>query len=97
MLARVLAALMPGERTRCCFAFMPLLLAPIGYCLAELARDRGRVTALLLALVPLSLFYLGEVLGARFLLTTDAPVCALMPAGLLLLFGAPLCWRQLRR
>jgi lipopolysaccharide export LptBFGC system permease protein LptF len=82
---------------RCCFALMPLLLAPIGYCLAELARERGRVFALVMALVPLSLFYLGELLGSRFLLQTRQPLCAFMPCALLLAFGVPLCWRQLRR
>lgn len=82
---------------RCCFSLMPLVLAPIGYCLAELARDRGRVVALLFALVPLTLFYLGEVLGARFVASTENPWCAWMPMGLLLAFGLPLCWRQLLR
>jgi lipopolysaccharide export LptBFGC system permease protein LptF len=82
---------------RCCFSLMPLLLAPIGYCLAELARERGRVAALALSLVPLSLFYVGEVLGARLLLATDWPLSGCLPAVLLALFGLPLCWRQLRR
>lgn len=82
---------------RCCFALMPALLAPIGFCLAEFARDRGRVFALVLALVPLSLFYLGEVLGARLLLSTSSPWCGMLPAALLAAFGVPLCWRQLRR
>jgi lipopolysaccharide export LptBFGC system permease protein LptF len=82
---------------RCCFSLMPLVLAPIGFCLAELARERGRVAALLFALVPLSLFYLGEVLGARFLVSTENPWFAWLPMALLLAFGIPLCWRQLRR
>jgi hypothetical protein len=82
---------------RCCFALMPLLLAPIGFCLAELARERGRVAALALALVPLSLFYVGEVMGARLLLATKSSICGWTPAALLVLFGLPLCWRQLRR
>jgi lipopolysaccharide export LptBFGC system permease protein LptF len=82
---------------RCCFALMPVLLAPIGYCLAELARERGRVFALVLAMLPLMAFYAGEVLGARLLVTTHNPWVAWMPAVLLLGFGVPLCWRQLRR
>lgn len=82
---------------RCCFSLMPALLAPIGYCLAELARERGRVTALVLALVPLALFYFGEVLGARLLLSTHQPWFGWLPAALLAGFGLPLCWRQLRR
>jgi lipopolysaccharide export LptBFGC system permease protein LptF len=82
---------------RCCFSLMPLLLAPIGYCIAEAARDRGRVMALVLSLLPLGLFYLGEVLGARLLLTTKWPGWGWLPAMLLVAVGLPLCWRQLRR
>ncbi|HEX6813744.1 MAG TPA: LptF/LptG family permease [Planctomycetota bacterium] len=82
---------------RCCFALMPALLAPIGYCIAEFARERGRMVALVLALVPLSLFYVGEVLGARLLPTTQNPWCGWLPGALLLAGGLPLCWRQLRR
>jgi lipopolysaccharide export system permease protein len=82
---------------RCCFALMPALLAPIGYCIAELASERGRMVALVLALFPLALFYLGEVLGARLLATTHNPWCGWLPAVLLLAAGVPLCWRQLRR
>ncbi|MBL8731635.1 MAG: LptF/LptG family permease [Planctomycetes bacterium] len=82
---------------RCCFSLMPTLLAPIGFCIAELARERGRVFALVLALLPLGLFYLGEVLGARFLLSTQNPLFGWLPAVFLLVLGVPLCWRQLRR
>lgn len=82
---------------RCCFALMPALLAPIGFCIAEFARDRGRVFALVLALVPLGVFYLGEVVGARLLLSTGSPWCGWMPLLLLTIVGAPLVWRQLRR
>jgi len=82
---------------RCCFSLMPTLLAPIGFCIAEFARERGRVMALLLALLPLALFYLGEILGARFMRSSGSPWSAWMPAVLLLLAGVPLCWRQLRR
>ena len=76
---------------------MPALLAPIGFCIAELARFRGRVVALMLALVPLAMFYLGEVLGARLLISTKNPWCGWMPVVLLTAIGAPLVWRQLRR
>lgn len=82
---------------RCCFSLMPALLAPIGFCVAEFARERGRIVALVLSLVPLALFYLGELFGARLLLTTGSPAAAWLPIGMLLLFGLPLCWRQLRR
>ncbi|MCA8966056.1 MAG: LptF/LptG family permease [Planctomycetes bacterium] len=82
---------------RCNFAIMPVLMAPIGFCIAEFAQARGRVLALVLALVPLGMFYLGEVLGARLLIATDSPWCAWMPVLLLSLVGGPLLWRQLRR
>ena len=82
---------------RCSFSLMPLLLGPVGYCIAELSRFRGRVFALMLALVPLGMFYLGEVMGARLLITTSNPWCGLMPVGLLLVVSVPLVWRQLRR
>ncbi len=82
---------------RCNFAIMPVLMAPIGFCIAELAQARGRVLALVLALVPLGMFYLGEVLGARLLIATDNPWCAWLPLLLLALVGGPLLWRQLRR
>ncbi len=82
---------------RSCFAMMPFLLGPIGFCVAEFARMRGRVLALVLALLPLTLFYLGEVVGRRMLHATGNPWSAWMPAVLLAAFGAPFCWRQLRR
>lgn len=82
---------------RCCFAVMPALMAPIGYCIAEWTRMQGRVVALLCSLLPLALFYFGEALGARLLRATDNPWTAWLPVALLVPFGLPLCWRQLRR
>ncbi|MCA8973474.1 MAG: LptF/LptG family permease [Planctomycetes bacterium] len=82
---------------RCCFALMPALLAPIGYCVAELMRFRGRVLALVVALVPLMLFYVGEFIGARIMDRTHNPWSAWMPVVLISCVGVPLCWRQLRR
>jgi lipopolysaccharide export LptBFGC system permease protein LptF len=82
---------------RCCFSLMPALLAPIGFCIAEMTRERGRVMAILFGLFPLTIFYFGEVLGARALRATNNPWTAWMPALLLVLFGLPLCWKQLRR
>lgn len=82
---------------RCNYSLMPALLAPIGFCIAEMARERGRVLALLFGLVPLVIFYFGEVVGARMLRATDNPWTAWTPVALLLVFGLPLCWRQLRR
>lgn len=82
---------------RCCFSLMPALLAPIGYCIAELMRARGRVLALTVALLPIAVFYLGEVFGARLLRATANPWSAWLPLVLLVVLGGPLCWRQLRR
>jgi hypothetical protein len=82
---------------RCCFALMPALLAPIGFCIAEFASQRGRVMALVLSLIPLGMFYLGEILGARLLLSTRNPWCGWLPAVLLGVIGTPLVWRQMRR
>ena len=42
---------------RTCFALMPCLFAPIGFCIGVLSRDRGRMTAVLFAMVPVALFY----------------------------------------
>ena len=82
---------------RCCFSLMPTLLAPIGFCIAEMMRFRGRVLALVVSLLPLAMFYVGEFLGARVLHETGNPWSAWMPIALLLVVGVPLCWRQLRR
>jgi ABC-type glycerol-3-phosphate transport system permease component len=76
---------------------MPALLAPIGYCIAELMRGRGRVLAIVVALLPLAVFYIGEVVGMRMLHATGNPWTAWMPIVMLVLLGGPLCWRQLRR
>lgn len=81
---------------RSCFAVMPALLAPIGFCIALLAHYRSRMLALLTSLVPLMLFYTGDVLGAKALRATDWSICGWMPALLLLLAGVPFCWRMLR-
>jgi lipopolysaccharide export LptBFGC system permease protein LptF len=82
---------------RCCFSLMPILLAPIGYCIAEWARERGKVLAILCALLPLVVFYFGETLGARLLRGTGNPWVAWLPCLLLIPFGLPFCWRYLRR
>jgi lipopolysaccharide export LptBFGC system permease protein LptF len=82
---------------RCCFSLMPALLAPIGFCIAEWMRFRGRILALVAALVPLTMFYAGEVIGARLQDESGNPWAAWLPAVLLLAVGLPLCWRQLRR
>ncbi|HEB54078.1 MAG TPA: LptF/LptG family permease [bacterium] len=82
---------------RCTMALMPTLLAPIGFCIGEMARFRGRVIALLMSLLPLLVFYFGEVLGARLLISTQNPWVGWLPAALLIPVGIPVVWRQLKR
>jgi lipopolysaccharide export LptBFGC system permease protein LptF len=81
---------------RCCFAVMPVLMAPIAFCIAQLAYQRGRMIALVASIAPLALFYSGDILGAKLLRTTDWPVFGWFPAMLLTAFGAPFCVRTLR-
>lgn len=82
---------------RCCASLMPALLGPIGYALGEMSRERGRVFALLLTLVPLVLFYLGDMLGVHAAVATHNAAFGWLPLALLLAFGVPVLWRQLRR
>jgi lipopolysaccharide export LptBFGC system permease protein LptF len=82
---------------RTCFAVLPLLLAPLGFCIALFARDRGRALAMVYALLPLLVFYAGDVFGAKLLRATDQPLSGWLPAALLLVLGGPFCWRELRR
>lgn len=81
---------------RTCYAIMPLLLAPIGFCIALLARDRGRALALTFALLPLLVFYVGDILSAKVLRATEWAPIGWLPAMLLLLLGGPFVWRTLR-
>jgi lipopolysaccharide export LptBFGC system permease protein LptF len=81
---------------RSCFAIMPVLLAPIGFCIAQLAYHKGRMIALLASIVPLAVFYTGDVLGAKLLRSTDSPLFGLFPAMLLVALGVPFCVRTLR-
>lgn len=82
---------------RSCFSLMPFLLAPIGFCIAQLAYYRGRMLALVSSIVPLAVFYIGDVLGAKLLRTTDWPVFGWLPAILLVVLGTPFCIRMLRQ
>jgi lipopolysaccharide export LptBFGC system permease protein LptF len=82
---------------RTCFSILPLLLGPVGFCIALVGRDRGRALALLLALLPLFVFYAGDVLGAKLLRVTGHWEFGWLPALLLLALGTPFCWRELRR
>ena len=82
---------------RTSFALLPAILAPIGFCIALLSRDRGRVAAMVFGLLPLGAFYGADVLGFRLLRATDSPYAGWTPVAALLLLGLPFCWRVLRR
>ncbi len=81
---------------RSCFGLLPLLLAPIGFCIGVMSRDRGRVTALVFSLLPILLCYAGDVAGDRLIQQIDLPWLGWLPAVFLGLFGVPYCWRLLR-
>jgi lipopolysaccharide export LptBFGC system permease protein LptF len=81
---------------RACFALMPALFAPIGFCMGVLSGGRGRMTAVLLAVIPMMLFY-GCVLSAPTLVRVlDWPAVAWLPAAVVAVLGIPFCWRLLR-
>lgn len=82
---------------RTCFSLLPLLFAPIGFCIALFTRDRGRAMALMFSMVPLLVFYAGDIFGARFVRVTDCALFGWLPAALLVVMGLPFCWRELRR
>lgn len=81
---------------RSCFALMPFLFAPIGFCIGVLARERGRVLALVFAMVPLAIYYITDVCAARLVRDVDWPPIAWLPAAVLIALGVPFCWRLLR-
>jgi len=81
---------------RSSFALLPALFAPIGFCIGVLARNRGRMTALLLAMLPLAFFHACVVLSRELVQLIDVPMFGLLPAIALALLGIPFCWRFLR-
>ena len=81
---------------RACFALIPFLFAPLGFCIGVFTRDRGRVTALLLSMIPLLLFYVSDVLSPQIARLTQWPVVAWFPAFMITVLGVPFCWRLLR-
>lgn len=84
---------------RACFALMPFLLAPIGFCLGVLTRERGRVLALSFCIVPLGIFYVTDFLGEsvfRAAGSSSRDLIGWMPAAVTMLYGIPFCWRLLR-
>lgn len=81
---------------RACFALMPFLFAPIGFCIGVLARDRGRMTAVLFAMVPLMIFYATTMAAPNLVRMTNWPPTAWLPAAVVALVGLPFCWKLLR-
>lgn len=79
------------------FAIMPLLLAPIGFCIGVLARNQGRVTALCFAMVPLFVYYLFDFLSVQLVRTFATPLWGWLPAAVTVVLGSPFCWRVARR
>lgn len=81
---------------RGCFALMPFLFAPLGFCIGVFARERGRIFALVLSMIPLIVFYVTDILGAKVVVAFDQPVLGWLPAIVVTVLGAPFCWRLLR-
>ncbi|MFO1051124.1 MAG: LptF/LptG family permease [Planctomycetota bacterium] len=81
---------------RTCFALLPTLLAPIGFCIGVFSRERGRMLALVFAAVPVVLFYLVDFASAELVRKTSEPAFAFMPAVVLTVLGIPFCWKLLR-
>lgn len=81
---------------RSCFALVPALLAPIGFCIGMMLRDRGQGAAMIAALLPLGLYYASDAVAVELLWKTGSPWWAWLPAGVLLAVGVPFCWRILR-
>ena len=81
---------------RACFALMPFLLAPIGFCIGVFSRERGRMLALSFCMIPLALVYLSDFLGESALRYYPHSLLGWLPAAVMVLAGAPFCWRLLR-
>ncbi|MEO0480505.1 MAG: LptF/LptG family permease [Planctomycetota bacterium] len=81
---------------RSAFSLLPLLLAPIGFCIGHLSRDRGRVVALALAGVPLGIFYASDFIGAKLTFATQNPIFGWSSVIGLGLASSPLMWRVFR-
>lgn len=81
---------------RACFALMPFLLAPLGFCIGVMSRERGRVLAMSFCMVPLAVVYLCDFLGESSMRHLQFPPIGWLPAVVVLLAGTPFCWRLLR-
>ncbi|MBK8979211.1 MAG: LptF/LptG family permease [Planctomycetes bacterium] len=90
----VLALHQVNRRTS--FALLPLLFAPIGFCIGVMSRARGRVLALVFGMVPVMIFYLADFVGDKLVRVTGDARYAWTPVGVLIALGVPFCWRLLR-
>jgi lipopolysaccharide export system permease protein len=81
---------------RACFGLMPCLFAPIGFCIGVMARERGRMLAVLLAMIPMAIFYGCVMLSPALTRALDMPEIAWLPAVVVAVLGVPFCWRLLR-
>jgi len=103
LLSEVLRGVHPNPRAarfmanrRNSFALLPTLLAPIAFCIGVLARDRGRVFALVLGTIPVLIAYASDVLAQNLVRDIDLPALAWLPVFVLVALGVPFCWRLLR-
>jgi lipopolysaccharide export LptBFGC system permease protein LptF len=80
---------------RGCWALLPCLFAPIGFCIGVMSRSRGRMLALVFSMVPVFVFYLTDFFSAKLVRVFDFPMLGWLPAVVLLVLGVPFCWRLL--
>ena len=73
---------------RSCFALMPFLLAPIGFCIGVLSRERGRMLALSFCLIPLAVMYLSDFVGGSLMRHHQLPIVGWLPAVVVGRWGA---------
>ena len=81
---------------RSCFALLPFLLAPIGFCLGLLGKDRGRVLAMSLCMIPLGLVYTADFMSESLVRKTQIEWIGWSPAILIVCLGVPFCRHVLR-
>ncbi len=81
---------------RSCLATLPSLFAPIGFVIGILSRARGRMTALVFALVPVLLAYACDVVAENLLRPTGIAWIGWLPAAMLTALGLPFCWQYWR-
>lgn len=75
------------------FALLPLLFAPFGFAIGALSQNRGRATALALAMVPILIYYVGHFLAPELARLVGSPLLAWFPIVLLGVCGLLFSWR----